>query len=171
MAHLAKHAYIIYIQEIIESGHTKLIDHSNWPRNDAFDKSMHQTQVYRLRTAASHFRWHLGYCKEACLPSRRGFDTTYGLYAGRGDQFTHIFGKYKYVYFYHRGQELPCVIIVLCFINKDEMGGQIPRLNKQLLTFVEVTNRCRLKACLPRNWADTIPSHVFWQTDVLSHTF
>jgi hypothetical protein len=34
-------------------------------------------------------RWHLGFCNEAYLPTRRGFDTFYGFYAGSQDYFTH----------------------------------------------------------------------------------
>jgi hypothetical protein len=34
-------------------------------------------------------RWHLGFCNEAYLPTRRGFDTFYGFYTGSQDYFTH----------------------------------------------------------------------------------
>lgn len=36
------------------------------------------------------FRWHLGYCDWSCVPTRRGFDTFYGIYAGYDDKYAHI---------------------------------------------------------------------------------
>ncbi|KAI8767903.1 arylsulfatase J [Biomphalaria glabrata] len=34
-------------------------------------------------------KWHLGFCKEDYLPGKRGFDSHYGYYLGRGDHFDH----------------------------------------------------------------------------------
>ena len=34
-------------------------------------------------------KWHLGYCHEDYLPTRRGFDTFYGFYCGSGDHHLH----------------------------------------------------------------------------------
>ena len=34
-------------------------------------------------------KWHLGFCNEDYLPTRRGFDTFYGFYLGEEDHFSH----------------------------------------------------------------------------------
>ena len=39
------------------------------------------------------FRWHLGFCKEACLPNNRGFDSFYGFYSGTVDHLRYVYGK------------------------------------------------------------------------------
>ncbi|XP_070551943.1 arylsulfatase J-like isoform X1 [Ptychodera flava] len=36
-------------------------------------------------------KWHLGYCKEAYTPTRRGFDKFYGYYLAGQDYYTHFF--------------------------------------------------------------------------------
>ena len=35
-------------------------------------------------------KWHLGSCKEEYLPTARGFDDFYGLWAGRQDYYTKV---------------------------------------------------------------------------------
>ncbi|XP_067950758.1 arylsulfatase B-like [Watersipora subatra] len=35
-------------------------------------------------------KWHLGFCNWDCTPTRRGFDTFYGMYAAYGDKLLHI---------------------------------------------------------------------------------
>ncbi|CAH1797288.1 unnamed protein product [Owenia fusiformis] len=35
-------------------------------------------------------KWHMGYSREQCLPTNRGFDYFYGSYQGWGDHFTHV---------------------------------------------------------------------------------
>jgi len=37
-------------------------------------------------------KWHLGFCKEACLPTRRGFDHFYGCYSGAEGFYDHSTG-------------------------------------------------------------------------------
>ena len=37
-------------------------------------------------------KWHLGFCKEDCLPTNRGFDTFYGCWTGAQTFWTHISG-------------------------------------------------------------------------------
>ncbi|KAK6176801.1 hypothetical protein SNE40_015033 [Patella caerulea] len=39
-------------------------------------------------------KWHLGFCKWACTPTFRGFDTFFGFYGGGEDHFTHYTGGY-----------------------------------------------------------------------------
>lgn len=34
-------------------------------------------------------KWHLGFCRDGFLPTRRGFDTHYGFLCGYGDHFNH----------------------------------------------------------------------------------
>ena len=43
----------------------------------------------RPLTSIHYCRWHLGFCNWACVPTRRGFDTFYGIYGGSGDKYTH----------------------------------------------------------------------------------
>ncbi|ELU15867.1 hypothetical protein CAPTEDRAFT_199218, partial [Capitella teleta] len=35
-------------------------------------------------------KWHLGYCREDCMPTSRGFDSFYGTLDGEGDYLTHM---------------------------------------------------------------------------------
>lgn len=35
-------------------------------------------------------KWHLGFCKAAYTPTRRGFDSHFGFWAGHEDYFTHV---------------------------------------------------------------------------------
>ncbi|XP_072020732.1 arylsulfatase J-like [Amphiura filiformis] len=35
-------------------------------------------------------KWHLGFYKEECLPTNRGFETFYGTYCSSGDHFTYM---------------------------------------------------------------------------------
>ena len=34
-------------------------------------------------------KWHLGFCKQSYRPINRGFDTSFGVYSGQIDYFTH----------------------------------------------------------------------------------
>ena len=35
-------------------------------------------------------RWHLGFCNDDYLPTKRGFDTFYGFYCGSEDYYYHF---------------------------------------------------------------------------------
>ena len=61
------------------------------------------TLAQTLKQAGYHTgifgKWNLGY-DERFLPTRRGFDTYYGINAGNADYYTHIYKKDKKKYFY-----------------------------------------------------------------------
>ena len=39
-----------------------------------------------------NFRWHLGYCNESYLPTRRGFESHIGYWGGSEDYYSHSTG-------------------------------------------------------------------------------
>ncbi len=45
--------------------------------------------IYYLSLMLINPRWHLGFCNEDFLPTRRGFDSYYGIYLGEGDYYVH----------------------------------------------------------------------------------
>ena len=54
-------------------------------------RSSHITSFY------SHSgKWHLGYCNESYLPTRRGFDTFFGHLTEQTDHYTRMLEKNKY---------------------------------------------------------------------------
>ena len=42
-------------------------------------------------------KWHLGYCNEDYLPTRRGFDTFFGQYGQQTDHFTRMYEQNKHI--------------------------------------------------------------------------
>lgn len=56
------------------------------PHQETFLSEYLQSAGY---TTAIYGKWHLGFFKEACLPSHRGFDFQSGIYNARADHFTH----------------------------------------------------------------------------------
>ena len=38
-------------------------------------------------------KWHLGFCREECLPTSRGFHNFYGLWTGAQHHYTHMSGQ------------------------------------------------------------------------------
>lgn len=57
------------------------------PLNFTFLPQKLQQLGYRTHAVG---KWHLGFFKEDYIPVRRGFESFYGYYAGKGDYFTHM---------------------------------------------------------------------------------
>ena len=54
-------------------------------------------------------KWHLGYCNETYLPTRRGYDTFFGHYTEQTDHFTRRLDKETLIgsgYDLRRGEEV-----------------------------------------------------------------
>ena len=54
-------------------------------------------------------KWHLGYCNETYLPTRRGYDTFFGHYTEQTDHFTRRLDKEDMIgsgYDLRRGEEV-----------------------------------------------------------------
>ena len=54
-------------------------------------------------------KWHLGYCNETYLPTRRGYDTFFGHYTEQTDHFTRMMDKEDMIgsgYDLRRGEEV-----------------------------------------------------------------
>ena len=45
--------------------------------------------TYQSGHAGYNFRWHLGYCNETFLPTRRGFESHKGFWGGSEDYYAH----------------------------------------------------------------------------------
>ncbi len=42
------------------------------------------------QTDVFYHRWHLGFCNQRYLPTRRGFQSFYGFFLGGEDYYTHV---------------------------------------------------------------------------------
>ena len=56
-------------------------------------------ELLKQKGYSSHLvgKWHLGYCHEDYLPTRRGFDTFFGQYGQQTDHFTRMYEQNKHI--------------------------------------------------------------------------
>ncbi|KAJ8602785.1 hypothetical protein CTAYLR_002591 [Chrysophaeum taylorii] len=66
------------------------IIHPSEPRGVPLDARLLSSKVPTTMKRVFIGKWHLGFCRRAYVPLRRGFDEFFGILVGGGDHYTHL---------------------------------------------------------------------------------
>ncbi len=55
--------------------------------------------------SAPSYRWHLGHCNRAYLPTSRGFDTQFGFYNSHISNMYKTYSSYPFPYDFHKNDQ------------------------------------------------------------------